>query len=207
MNKPSNLLMYAAVTTVVSISAIEIAPAQAVGFSGSYDPTNFLFISQSGGNSSSGVLDTSNAPNSITMTGSIEDGNLLNGETSVTVSTAQSAVFSFNWSYSTADIDGATGERFFFKILDSTNQEYFSQQLSDDNGLLSQSGFFSISANLGDRIEWFIGSNNHGAPGQVTISNFSAIPNAVPEPFTIIGTCLGGTAAFRMRKKLISTTK
>ena len=27
-------------------------------------------------------------------------------------------------------------------------------------------------------------------------------PTAVPEPFTIIGTIIGGTAAFRMRKKL-----
>jgi hypothetical protein len=29
----------------------------------------------------------------------------------------------------------------------------------------------------------------------------------VPEPFTIIGTCIGGTAAFRMRKKLKSSNK
>jgi hypothetical protein len=32
-------------------------------------------------------------------------------------------------------------------------------------------------------------------------------PAAVPEPFTIIGTLIGGTAAFRMKKKLKSTTK
>ena len=31
-----------------------------------------------------------------------------------------------------------------------------------------------------------------------------ASPTAVPEPFTIIGTIIGGTAAFRMRKKLAS---
>jgi hypothetical protein len=30
---------------------------------------------------------------------------------------------------------------------------------------------------------------------------------AVPEPFTIIGTLVGGTAALRMRKKLRSTAK
>jgi hypothetical protein len=30
---------------------------------------------------------------------------------------------------------------------------------------------------------------------------------AVPEPFTIIGTLIGGTAAVRMRKKLKATTK
>lgn len=32
-------------------------------------------------------------------------------------------------------------------------------------------------------------------------------PTAVPEPFTIIGTIIGGTAAFRMRKKLSSSAK
>jgi hypothetical protein len=35
----------------------------------------------------------------------------------------------------------------------------------------------------------------------------SASPTAVPEPFTIIGTIIGGTAAFRLRKKLSSSAK
>jgi hypothetical protein len=39
-----------------------------------------------------------------------------------------------------------------------------------------------------------------------TISQASAPTTAVPEPFTIIGTIIGGTAAFRMKKKLKSTT-
>ena len=41
----------------------------------------------------------------------------------------------------------------------------------------------------------------HTGNGSVTISSFSA-PTSVPEPFTIIGTLVGGTAAIRMRKKL-----
>jgi hypothetical protein len=32
-------------------------------------------------------------------------------------------------------------------------------------------------------------------------------PTDVPEPFTIVGTLVGGTAALRMRKKLKSNTK
>ena len=32
-------------------------------------------------------------------------------------------------------------------------------------------------------------------------------PTAVPEPFTIVGTLVGGTAALRMRKKLKSNDK
>ncbi|WP_310421743.1 PEP-CTERM sorting domain-containing protein [Chamaesiphon sp. VAR_48_metabat_135_sub] len=44
------------------------------------------------------------------------------------------------------------------------------------------------------------GSNLLPRPSNLT-------PQEVPEPFTIIGTLLGGTAAFRMKKKLNSSTK
>jgi hypothetical protein len=39
------------------------------------------------------------------------------------------------------------------------------------------------------------------------ISGSSTVATAVPEPFTVIGSILGGTAAFRMRKKLKSSNK
>jgi hypothetical protein len=37
--------------------------------------------------------------------------------------------------------------------------------------------------------------------------NVSAAAPAVPEPFTIVGTLIGGTAAMRMRKKLANSHK
>ncbi len=45
-------------------------------------------------------------------------------------------------------------------------------------------------------------SSNTDATGSYGLS-----VTAVPEPFTIIGTIIGGTAAFRMRKKLSSSAK
>lgn len=39
------------------------------------------------------------------------------------------------------------------------------------------------------------------------ISGSATSATAVPEPFTVIGSIIGGTAAFRMRKKLKSSTK
>ena len=45
-----------------------------------------------------------------------------------------------------------------------------------------------------------------GAGGYSLIVSTST-PTAVPEPFTIIGTLVGGTAAVRMRKKLAATQK
>lgn len=43
--------------------------------------------------------------------------------------------------------------------------------------------------------------------GFATRVDTSATATAVPEPFTIIGSIIGGTAAFRMRKKLKATAK
>jgi hypothetical protein len=61
-------------------------------------------------------------------------------------------------------------------------------------------------------------SNGNGATGtpQTYIFGFQGVggtavlpppPTAVPEPFTIVGTLIGGTAAVRMRKKLKSNNK
>ena len=66
-------------------------------------------------------------------------------------------------------------------------------------------------------------TNNDVTPALTNVFAFSDIPGAggggynlvasplapaaVPEPFTIIGTIIGGTAAFRMKKKLSSSAK
>jgi hypothetical protein len=57
------------------------------------------------------------------------------------------------------------------------------------------------SFNFGD-IPFIAGTNTAGTYG--IVASPTAATAAVPEPFTIIGTIIGGTAAFRMRKKLAS---
>ena len=47
-------------------------------------------------------------------------------------------------------------------------------------------------------------ANNNPALGGQPNGSYSLATTAVPEPFTIIGTIIGGTAAFRMKKKLAS---
>jgi hypothetical protein len=49
--------------------------------------------------------------------------------------------------------------------------------------------------------------NIQGNFGSLVSVNAPGSSTAVPEPFTIIGSIIGGTAAFRMRKKLKSTDK
>jgi hypothetical protein len=64
----------------------------------------------------------------------------------------------------------------------------------------------SLSFNFGD-----IGNQPGGAPRVgtygIVASPSKAVTADVPEPFTIIGTIIGGTAAFRMRKKLSNARK
>jgi hypothetical protein len=69
---------------------------------------------------------------------------------------------------------------------------------------VSLSSIFGSGLNSGTVLQFRVNdsdvANNSGA---FTVSSPTAPPTtAVPEPFTIIGTLIGGTAAVRMRKKL-----
>lgn len=55
---------------------------------------------------------------------------------------------------------------------------------------------------LGDFLGGRYFYNSQDFASVISASITSAVPVLVPEPFTIIGTLIGGTAAFRMRKKL-----
>jgi hypothetical protein len=84
---------------------------------------------------------------------------------------------------------------------------------NDDSGPDSN---YQFTTNLNTGINYFLvstsfGNNEFGAftttidgPGNVVTGSGST---SVPEPFTIVGTLVGGTAALRMRKKLKSDNK
>jgi hypothetical protein len=63
-------------------------------------------------------------------------------------------------------------------------------------------GFTGIAKSIG-----FAGVANQIVFDDITFGSVIPDPVSIPEPFTIIGTLVGGTAALRMRKKLKSTTK
>lgn len=74
-------------------------------------------------------------------------------------------------------------------------------------GILSSVGSFVSNADGSVPIEGL--SFGFGEIPNVAVGayNISVSTTPVPEPFTIIGTIVGGTAAFRMRKKLSSSAK
>jgi hypothetical protein len=195
MLKLSTSLKYAAVTTTLSLGAFGVTPAHAVGFSGSYDPANFTLTNTN----SNGSVNTSGAPNSIVLTGSDTAAGGA-GNLKYTVTAAGAGTFGFNWNYTTVD---STFWDPFSVLINGV-----ATQLTNSGGFQNESGTYTQAVNSGDIIGWQVATldNTGGAPN-VTISNFSAPSTAVPEPFTIIGSLVGGTAALRMRKKLKSASK
>jgi hypothetical protein len=176
-------------------------PAHAVGFSGSYAPANFTLTNTN----SNGSVNTSGAPNSIVLTGS-NNGSASAGTLDYTVAAAGAGTFSFNWSYTTADSTYWDP----FSVLINGVATQLTAATTSNTGVLNESGTYTTTANLGDIIGWRVATrDNFGGAPTVTISNFSApeASTSVPEPFTIIGTLVGSTAAVRMRKKLKSADK
>ncbi|MEY2915054.1 MAG: hypothetical protein RLZZ184_4363 [Cyanobacteriota bacterium] len=97
----TNVQKWGVVASLVSILALS-SPARAItfGFTGDYAPSNWNLTNQN----ADGYVDTSNAPNSITLTGG-NNGSGSFGRTtySITNTNPLPVNISFNWGYSTKD--------------------------------------------------------------------------------------------------------
>ncbi|MFM6268331.1 MAG: hypothetical protein ACKPFA_17795, partial [Dolichospermum sp.] len=174
----------------VSILALS-APARAItfGFTGDYAPSNWNLINSN----ADGSVNTSNAPNSITLTGG-DNGSITFGRTDYRITNTNTLPvnISFNWLYSS--IDGPKFDRFDVNL----NGSYTT--IADSNGasgtytttLIPNGNTFGFSIATAD---------NRSGAGNVTISNFSATPvpfdsNAAPAGMAIV------FGAFFVRRKL-----
>jgi hypothetical protein len=97
-----------------------------------------------------------------------------------------------------SSVSALTLDSFGFRLDDSTDT-VFSSALNLPTTLnlssFNSNGFFLT----------FLDSTSNPAIVSGTITSLGKV-QSVPEPFTIIGTLIGGTAAFRMRKKLKAIT-
>lgn len=189
------------VAYLVSILALS-APARAItfGFTGDYAPSNWNLTNSN----ADGSVNTSNAPNSITLTGGNNDSNSFGRTTySITNTNPLPVNISFNWSYTTTDkltesscsLPGKFCDPFQI-VLNGNATTLISNAGSPQFGtytasILKQDVFgFSIAT-----------ADNLFGPGSVTISNFSATPvpfesNAAPAGMAIV------FGAFMLRRKL-----
>ena len=176
------------VTTVsLTLAAASGASAATVfGFQGPYAPINWTLTNSN----ADGFVDTSGAPASISLTGG-DNGSDDFGTTDYTTTAAAAGTVTFDWDYSTADIDGPFFDRFGYLL----NGSFSFLTSSPNNGTST----FNVLAGDSFGFRVYTDDNVFG-PGSVTISNFSApgpvAPTPVPEPSTVLSLLvLGGLGA------------
>ncbi len=166
---------------LIGLAAMATNPAQA-DFSGAYAPTNWttnLTGTPAGGG---GSVDTSGAPTSITLNGG-NSGCTSSGTTpctlQYTITAPASGNLTFDWNYSTTDVDGPALDLFLVINGAATTQ------LSNNAGANDQGGAESFAVTAGDSIGFMIDCTDCGlGPAAVTISNFNgptaSAPTAIP---------------------------
>lgn len=165
----------------VGVALIASQPARA-DFSGAYAPANWttsLAGTPAGGG---GSVDTSGAPASITLNGGDAGCDSGSGTCTLqyTITAPGSGPLTFDWNYSTTDIDGPGFD--LFLVINGTA----TTQLSDSGGATNQNGNENITVAAGDTVGFMINCTDcaEGA-ANVTISNFngpaaSAAPTSIP---------------------------
>jgi hypothetical protein len=182
------------VTTVsLTLAAASGASAATVfGFQDAYDPINWTFTNSN----ADGFVNTGGAPASISLTGG-DNGSGDPGTTDYTTTAAAAGTVTFDWNYSTADIDGPRWDPFGYLLNGSFTQ------VTNNGGGVVQNGTSTFNVLAGDSFGFRIFTvDNIAGRGSVTISNFSAPgpmappPTSVPEPSTVLSLLvLGGLGA------------
>ena len=172
------------------------SPASA-SFTGSYDVANWVFSELAG---TGGAVDTSLAPASIKLT----SGNSgIAGDSFFTVVASGAETISFNWSYETHDLWGESGADAFGYVINGVVTTLIDP--NQDFTIPAQSGSASFTVNAGD-VFGFNANTLDGFYGSsvTVVSNFSAVPAAVPLPSAIwvFGSAITGICAVSRRRTI-----
>jgi len=168
-------------------------------FDGNYAPGNWTKTT-----SGDGVIDTSGAPISISMTSNNNEVGNLNQDFTIVLLT--NGVVMFDWDFSTTDVGLDFGDEAFYDPFGYLlNGTFF--KLTLDYGGVNQSRSESINVNIDDVFGFRANSYDGGFGAATTvISEFSVLlssgTHSMPEPSTMIllGTGLVGLAAWKRKK-------
>ncbi|GEM_PF-1143699 len=185
------------VVTLLASTLAFAASADAIGFSGAYDPANFTLTNSN----ADGLVNTS-APTSIALTGGNNNPTntppLLSGFTTYAAVAAATGTVSFDWSYTTADTSLDPSYDYFSYYVNNG----IPTQLTDDLGLPNQTGTASFTVIAGDTFGFQSDTwDNLNGAATTTITNFLA-PTAVPFEFEATGGFLA-VCALMLTKKLL----
>ncbi len=186
----SRAILQAAAVVGVSLVASLAGPARALGFSGAYDPTNWTTSFGGGGD---GSVDTTGAPNLISITG--PDNGLANSYIDYTTTAAASGTVSFSWLYQTSD---SPAQDSFGYLLGST------YTMLSDNAISNPTGTSSFAVNSGDIFGYRVFSiDGSFGPGIASIYTFSAPdPAVVPAPLPLFGAVGAFVLSRRLRRRI-----
>ncbi len=175
---------------VAGLSLGAAAPASA-SFIGYYGVSNWTTTLNNGG-----TVNTSGAPGQIAVTSGNSFGDNFGGpagDTDFTIAAQAAGLVSFNWSFTTNDLDASFDP--FGYLLNGV----FTQLTN--NALSGQSGIASFAVTSGDIFGFRAHTEDNGwGAGTGTVSNFNAPASSVPEPGTLALLVLGGALAARRRK-------
>ena len=108
------------------------------------------------------------------------------------VSIAAPGIYTFSWSYQTADLDGPGGDLFSL-IVDGARIP-----LSDPGGPVSQSGVKTVTAS--SSFGWYINCTDcTGGAASATITNFAAVPE--PGSWMLLGGGVLGLGGWLRRRR------
>lgn len=179
---------FVAAGLTASLTVVDLKPAEAMGFSGYYDPANWTFTN----NNTNGFVDTSLAPAQITLTGGDSPGSG-SGSTLYTILADKSGIFKFDWSYFTTDVGGPLYDPFV--VINNIQT-----QLTDNFGSSSQLGSYSQFVAAGTQIGFgILTTDNILGSASVTVSDFEVA--AIPTPALLPGLVGLGVAALRKKQK------
>ena len=135
------------------------------GFSGVFAPTYWAYSTTN----SDGIVNTTNAPSSISITsGNNQSGSL--GSTDYSIVIPETGTLSFNWSYTTSDGSAYDYPQFIYENVTTLFTGY------DLDGNSPQSGSVTLNVTEGTvfTLRMFTEDNGYGA-ATITISNFNFI--------------------------------
>jgi hypothetical protein len=194
-----------ALTGFSALSVLAVAPAQAVVMTFESLAVNSAFFNNAGSTYTESGFTVVSQPPTFLAWGTLST--FYPGSTALFSNTSNSNIRltqvgggAFN--LSSIDLTNALGDNVPVTVSFTgtrADSSTVAQSFTTDNVVRTLETFnFTNFTNL-VRVDWAQGSVFHQFDN---INVSAAATTAVPEPFTIIGTLVGGTAAFRMRKKL-----